>query len=74
MQMVIPKNFVLDPAFAKEYTEIQPEMDVIRAIVNVRLSKHLTQRELAERTGIDQAAISKLENGKQNPSTIICSV
>ena len=57
-----------NPEFAKEYTEIQPEMDVIRAIVNARLSQHLTQKDLAERTGIDQADISKLENGTRNPS------
>ena len=57
-----------NPEFAKEYTEIQPEMDVIRAIVNARLSQHLTQKELAERTGIDQADISKLENGTRNQS------
>ena len=57
-----------NPEFAKEYAEIQPEMEVIRAIVNARLSQHLTQKELAERTGIDQADISKLENGTRNPS------
>ena len=28
----------------------------------------LTQKELAERTGINQADISKLENGTRNPS------
>lgn len=57
-----------NPEFAKEYVEIQPEMDVIRAIVNARVSQNLTQKELAERTGIDQADISKLENGTRNPS------
>lgn len=43
-------------------------MDVIRAIVDARTSQNLTQKELAERTGIDQADISKLENGTRNPS------
>ena len=57
-----------NPEFAKEYAEIQPEMDVIRAIVNARVSQNLTQKELAERTGINQADISKLENGTRNPS------
>lgn len=57
-----------NPEFAKEYVEIQPEMDVIRAIVNARVSQNLTQKELAERTGINQADISKLENGTRNPS------
>ena len=56
------------PAFAKEYEAIQPEMDVIRAIAAARTSQNLTQKELAERTGINQADISKLENGTRNPS------
>ena len=43
-------------------------MDVIRAIVNARTSQNLTQSELAKRTGINQADISKLENGTRNPS------
>ena len=54
--------------FRKEYEAIQPEMDVIRAIVEASTSQNLTQKELAERTGINQADISKLENGTRNPS------
>ncbi|MBR1634586.1 MAG: helix-turn-helix transcriptional regulator [Lachnospiraceae bacterium] len=57
-----------DKGFRKEYEAIQPEMDVIRAIVDARTSQNLTQKELAERTGINQADISKLENGTRNPS------
>ena len=57
-----------DPVIAEEYERIQPEMDVIRAIVEARTSQNLTQKELAERTGIHQADISKLENGTRNPS------
>ena len=57
-----------DPEFKKEWEDIQPEMDVIRAMVDARISQNLTQKELAERTGINQADISKLENGTRNPS------
>ena len=57
-----------DDEFRKEWEDIQPEMDVIRAIVDARISQNLTQKELAERTGINQADISKLENGTRNPS------
>lgn len=57
-----------DDEFKKEYEAIQPEMDVIRAIVDARNSQNMTQKELAERTGINQADISKLENGTRNPS------
>ncbi len=57
-----------NPAFAAAYEEIQPEMAVIRAIVEAREASHLTQQELSERTGIAQTEISKLENGNRNPS------
>ena len=57
-----------DEEFRREYENMQPEFDVIRAIVNARISKNLTQKELAERTGINQADISKLENGTRNPT------
>ena len=52
-----------DPQFAKAYEEIQPEMNVIRAIIEARTSQNLTQKELSERTGIAQTEISRLENG-----------
>lgn len=62
------KEQMKDPEFVKEYESIQPEMDVIRAIIEARTSQNLTQKELSERTGINQADISKLENGTRNPS------
>ena len=52
-----------DPEFKKEWDDMQPEMDVIRAMIDARIEQNLTQKELAKRTGIDQADISKLENG-----------
>lgn len=57
-----------DEEFKKEYENMQPEFDVIRAMVEARASRNLTQKQLAERTGINQADISKLENGTRNPS------
>lgn len=57
-----------DEDFRKEYESMQPEFDVIKAMVAARTSQNLTQKELAERTGIHQADISKLENGTRNPS------
>lgn len=57
-----------DLEFKKEWDDIQPEMDVIRAMIDNRIAQNLTQKELAERTGINQADISKLENGTRNPS------
>ena len=56
-----------DEEFKREYENIQPEMNVIRALVEARNSQNVTQKELAERTGINQVEISKLENGTRNP-------
>ncbi len=47
---------------------MEPEYQVVRAIIEARKSQHLTQKELAERTGINRSDISKLENGNANPS------
>ena len=62
------RDLLNDPEFKKEWDDIQPEMDVIRAMIDNRIAQNLTQKELAERTGINQADISKLENGTRNPS------
>lgn len=60
-----------DDEFRKEYEAIQPEIDIIKALVDARNSLNITQKELAERTGINQADISKIENGTRNP-LLIC--
>ncbi len=57
-----------DEEFRVEYDNMKPEFDLIRAIVEARRRKHMTQKELANITGINQADISKIENGTRNPS------
>lgn len=57
-----------DPNFSQAYIELQPEMNVIRALIDARVSMNMTQKELSEKTGIAQTEISKLENGTRNPS------
>ena len=57
-----------DPAFKAEYDALEPEFTIIQAIIDARKARGLTQKELAERTGIAQGDISKLENGSANPS------
>ncbi len=57
-----------NPEFRKEYESLQPEMDITRVLLNARIKAGLSQMELAEKTGISQADISRLENGTRNPS------
>ena len=56
------------PEFKTEYEKLEPEFAIIQAIINARKSSGMTQKQLAERTGIAQADISKLETGSANPS------
>ena len=57
-----------DPEFRKEYEALQPEHAIIQAIIDARQQSGMTQKELAEKTGIAQGDISKLERGNANPS------
>ncbi len=57
-----------DPEFRRHYETQQPEFDIIRALVDARASRNMKQKELAEKVGMSQADISKIENGTRNPS------
>ena len=57
-----------DDVFRAEYEEMQDEFNMIRALIDARISQGLTQKQLAERTGVHQADISKLESGMRNPT------
>ena len=57
-----------NPEFKKEYDALEPEFEIIQAMIDARKSTGITQKQLAERTGINQGDISKLENGNANPS------
>lgn len=57
-----------DPEFRAEYEALEPEFQIIRAMLEGREKLNLTQKDLAERSGITQADISRLENGNANPS------
>lgn len=52
----------------KEYEKLKPEYEIIRAVLNARKNRNLTQQQLADRTGINRADISRLENGNSNPT------
>ena len=57
-----------DPAFAAEYEAQRPDYEAIRAVIAARLACNMTQKELAEKTGIRQSNISRIENGSASPT------
>ena len=62
------KEQLKDPEIKAEYDALEPEFQIIQAMIDARKLKGITQKELSERTGIAQSDISKLENGNANPS------
>ena len=57
-----------NPDFKAEWDALEPELSIMQAVIDARKESGLTEQQLAERTGISQADISKLENGNANPS------
>jgi len=57
-----------DPEFAKAWEDQKPERAYLRAIIAARIEQNLTQKELAEKAGIRQSNISRIETGAQSPT------
>ena len=57
-----------DSEFKKEWEDSECEYDLVRSLVAARKECRMTQKELAEKTGINQADISKIETGNANPA------
>lgn len=57
-----------DPEFAEAYKELEPKYRIIEEVIKARNEKGLTQEQLAQKIGSTQRIISRLENGKYNPS------
>ena len=59
----LKKQLLQNEEVKTEYERLEPEYQVIRAIVAARQEQHLTQQELADKIGTKKSYISKLENG-----------
>lgn len=62
------KELLSDPEVKKMYDALEPEYALIRSVMDRRLAKKMSQKELAVKIGTKQAAISRLESGNSNPS------
>lgn len=62
------KRALQNPEVKAEYDTLQPEYDIIQAMIDARVKQNMTQKDLSAKTGITQADISRIENGTRNPS------
>ena len=65
---IYKQNVLQNPEVKAEYDALQPEYDIIQAMIDARIKQNMTQKDLSARTGITQADISRIENGTRNPS------
>ena len=57
-----------DPDFKKEWDENEARYQLMMMVLRARNEEQLTQSELAERTGLRQSNISRIEKGQSMPS------
>lgn len=62
------KELLQDPAVRVAFDQLAPEYELACQIIKFRLSKKLTQAQLAERAGVKQSYIARLESGTANPT------
>lgn len=65
---VFLKESLKDPKLKEAYDKLEPEFAAIQAIIDARVKRGMTQKELAEKMGTTQSAISRLEGGSVSPT------
>lgn len=59
-----------DPAFKKAWDDLEPEFQVLKAMIKAREKSGISQAELARRLGTKQSVISRLERGAFSKATL----
>lgn len=62
------KQLLTDATFKKEYDALEAEYQMAHRLIKARLAKRMTQQELANKAGVTQHMIAKLESGTSNPT------
>ena len=62
------KEEMKDSEFKKEFEELDDEFLLVRTLTEARKEAGMTQQQLAEKSGVHQVNISRIENGTGNPS------
>jgi len=57
-----------DPEYRREYEALEEEFALIGAMLDARRKAGLSQSQVAERMGVKQPVVAKLEGGKSNMS------
>jgi transcriptional regulator with XRE-family HTH domain len=67
------KELLKDKAVKAAHENMQPEYELARSIINQRLKKKMTQQDVADKTGMPQPTIARIEgltHGLPNLATL----
>ena len=73
---LVAEEQLADPSFRAEWQRLAPAREFAATLLRYRAEHELSQRALAEKLGISQPRVVKLESGEHNPEieTIINAV
>lgn len=64
----LKKELLNNHKVSEEYQKLAPRYQLISQLIEARVSKGLTQAQLAQKIGSRQSVIARLESGKANPT------
>lgn len=64
----IKKQSLKNKAVKKAYNDLDLEFSIINQIIDKRLKKGMSQKDLAKKIGTKQPAIARFESGNYNPT------
>lgn len=67
-QEELDRRLMKKPGFKKAYDDLELEFAIIRALIDARAKRGMTQARLAKRIGTKQSAIARFESGRSNPT------
>lgn len=65
------ENRLKNPAFKKAWEESEVEYNLATQLIEKRLAKKVSQRDLASKINTSQAVISRIETMRANPSLFL---
>lgn len=68
VKKIIKNKHEADPEFNKAYRQAGAELDLIAQIIKTRKEKGLTQKEVADKAGLTQQMVSRIESREFPPN------
>lgn len=62
------QQLMKNPKFKAAYYELEPEYRLANDLIRLRISKNMTQAEVASKAGVSRVVVARLESGTTNPT------